>query len=161
MPSTRGLEAVAEIAAKAAALCVAASALCYAAEVVARYVLSAPLNFSGDVSSYLLCACIFLALPKVTGDGAHVAITFVAEWLPGRRRAAYMRALQFVTGVVCLLVAGFVAWVGYDLYRSGVLTSQATQIPKWIVAALAVFGFGGAALQLLLRREILQRGEGT
>ena len=45
MPSTRGLEAVAEIAAKAAALCVAASALCYASEVVARYVLSAPLNF--------------------------------------------------------------------------------------------------------------------
>ncbi len=161
MSVARGLAAVAGLGAKAAALCVAASALCYAAEVIARYFLSAPLNFSGDVSSYLLCACIFLALPKVTGDGAHVAITFVAEWLPERRRAAYQRVLQLVTGAVCLMVAGFVAWIGLDLYRSGVLTSQATQMPKWILAALAVFGFGGAALQLLLRREVLQRGEGT
>ncbi len=161
MRLTRGLDAVAGLGAKVAALCVAASALCYAAEVVARYFFSAPLNFSGDVSSYLLCACIFLALPKVTGDGAHVAITFVSEALPESRHAAYLRGLQIVTGLVCLMVAGFVVWIGLDLYRSGALTSQATQMPKWLLAALAAFGFGGAALQLLLKRGILQRGEGT
>lgn len=161
MRVTRGLDALARLGAVAAALCVAASALCYTAEVVARYFLAAPLNFSGDVSSYLLCACIFLALPKVTGDGAHVAITFVAERLPEHRRLPYLHALQLATGLVCLMVAAFTVFVGIDLYASGALTSQATQIPKWILAVLAVFGFAGAAAQLLLKRDILQRGEGT
>ena len=39
------------------ALCIGATAVFYTAEVVARYFFNAPLNWSGDISSYLLLTC--------------------------------------------------------------------------------------------------------
>lgn len=127
---------------------------------MARYLLAAPLNFSGDVSSYLLCACVFLALPKVTREGAHVAITLVPERLPERRRAGYQRALRLAAGLACLLAAAFTLYIGIKHFQSGELTLQATQMPRWILAALAIFGFAGAALQFLLSREHAARRDG-
>jgi TRAP-type C4-dicarboxylate transport system permease small subunit len=159
---TRGLDALTETGAKAAALCVAASALLYTGEVVARYFFAAPLNWSGDVSSYLLCACLFLALPKVTSEGAHVAVTIVPDALGEGRRRRYLGGVRLATGLACLLTAGFVVHVGLQHYEMGVLTSQATQIPKWLLAALAVWGFGLSALHLLLARaRVVERSGGA
>jgi TRAP-type C4-dicarboxylate transport system permease small subunit len=145
-------DASTEIGAAAAALCVAATACIYAAEVVARYFLDAPLNWSGDVSSYLLCACAFLALPMVTRRNGHVAIGFLAERMGAAARVRYARALGLVTGVVCLATAIYIAIEGVDLLRQNVLTTQATRIPKWLIALLACFGFASATLHLFFPR---------
>lgn len=132
----------------AAALCVAATACVYTAEVVGRYFFDSPLNWAGDVSSYLLCATAFLALPKVTKDAGHVSISLVPDRLDGRPRRYYMNAIGLVAGLVCLATAVYIAIQGVDLFESGVLTTQATQIPKWIIALLACFGLSSSALHL-------------
>src|SRR5262245_41833998 len=94
--------ALSEATARLAALCVAAMALAYCAEVLARHFFSAPLNWSGDLSSYLLCACGFLALPKVTRDGAHVAVSLLVEMMGPQARRRYTRVLWYLTAAVCL-----------------------------------------------------------
>jgi TRAP-type C4-dicarboxylate transport system permease small subunit len=142
-------DASTEIGAVAAALCVAATACIYVAEVVARYFLDAPLNWSGDVSSYLLCACAFLALPKVTRTNGHIAISTFVEMVGAARRARYVRVLAVLAGLVCLATACVVAFEGAALFARNVLTSQATRIPKWPIALLAFIGFLSSALHLL------------
>ena len=72
-------DASTDVGAAVAAFCVVVTACIYTSEVVARYFLNAPLNWSGDVSSYLLCACTFLALPMVTRKNGHVAIGYFLE----------------------------------------------------------------------------------
>jgi TRAP-type C4-dicarboxylate transport system permease small subunit len=112
----------------------------------------APLNWSGDVSSYLLCVCAFLALPKVTRAGGHVAIGYFLEQCGEGARQRYGFLLQLVAGLVCLSTAIYVLIEGVRLFEEGVLTTQATQIPKWLIAMLACFGLGSSALHLFFSR---------
>jgi TRAP-type C4-dicarboxylate transport system permease small subunit len=139
-----------------AVLCVAATAAVYTAEVVGRYFFNSPLNWAGDVSTYLLCATTFLALPKVTKGAGHVSITFLPDRLADRARVQYMYAIGLVAGLVCLATAVYIAIHGVNLFEQGVLTTQATQIPKWIIALLACFGLISSGLHLLFapRRQI-------
>jgi TRAP-type C4-dicarboxylate transport system permease small subunit len=154
-------QALSDLTARGAAACVMVSALVYTAEVVARYYLSAPLNWSGDLSSYLLCACVFLALPKVTSDGGHIAVTYLLERLGPRAQRSYARVLWIVTGMACLVTACFIAIEGWRQFQSGSLTSQANQIPKWILAALAFYGFASAALHLFTARgDLVMKEQG-
>jgi len=149
---TRWHDAATEFGAAVAAICVGFMACIYTAEVVARYFLNAPLNWSGDVSSYLLCACAFLALPKVTKDGGHVAITYVLERMGDLKRARYANMLRMITGLACLAAGIIVAYEGMQLYAEGVLTTQATQIPKWLIAVLACLGLFSSTLHLFSAR---------
>ena len=85
-----------DVGAAIAAFCVPTACI-YTSEVVARYFFNAPLNWSGDVSSYLLCACTFLALPMVTRSNGHVAIGYFLERMQ-RRPARYSVFFGIVTG---------------------------------------------------------------
>jgi TRAP-type C4-dicarboxylate transport system permease small subunit len=149
---TRWHDAATDLGAAVAAICVGMMACIYTAEVVARYFLNAPLNWSGDASSYLLCACAFLALPKVTREGGHVAITYVLERMGSVKRARYADVLRIITGLACLAAGIIVAHEGVQLYAEGVLTTQATQIPKWLIAVLACLGLFSSALHLFSGR---------
>ena len=146
-------DAATDIGAAAAAFCVVTTTCIYTAEVVARYFFSAPLNWSGDVSSYLLCACTFLALPMVTRENGHVAIGYFTERMSEAARPRYARALGIITGLVCLATTVYIAIEGAELFSQGVLTTQATRIPKWLIALLAFFGFGSAAVHLFIPRQ--------
>lgn len=149
---TRWHDAATEMGAAAAAICVGVMACIYTAEVVARYFLGAPLNWSGDVSSYLLCACAFLALPKVTRDGAHVAITYVLERMGDVKRARYSQVLRMITGMACFAAGIIVSYEGVQLYIEGVLATQATQVPKWLISVLACLGLFSSAMHLFSGR---------
>ncbi len=138
-----------EVEARIATLSIAVVAIAYTAEVAARHFFDAPLNWSGDLSSYLLCACVFLALPKITSDGAHIAVTYFQERMRGEAKRRYARGLSIVTGCVCLMAAWFIAEEGWRQFNSGVLTSQANQIPKWWLSALGGYSFVRASLYLI------------
>ena len=52
-------------------------------------------------------------------------------------RNRYARVLVLVTGVVCFATAIYIAIQGVELFSRHVLTSQTTQIPKWLISAIA------------------------
>ena len=51
----------------------------YLFEVVLRYGFDAPTRWSSDIVQYMLCLCVAFAMPLVTRDGGHVAITSFLE----------------------------------------------------------------------------------
>ena len=121
----------------------------YLYEVIARYGFSAPTRWSSDLVQYALCASVCLALPVVTRDGGHVAITSFLEKLPPLPLARATQAIQWL-GVLALWSAAAVfTSVALSQWRQGIETVAAYAIPKWWLTALVVFGLFAAGGHLL------------
>jgi TRAP-type C4-dicarboxylate transport system permease small subunit len=150
----KALDLVTDAAAMLSAVCVGLTAVAYVAEIVARYMLNSPLNWSADFGSYMLCAGVFLALPKVTADGAHPSISFAVDRLSGPAHARYTRVLILVTAAVVSMVCVFVAKEALLQFEQGTLTPTANQIPRWWLSAIAGFGLVFTVLNLLLRPRL-------
>jgi TRAP-type C4-dicarboxylate transport system permease small subunit len=148
------LDAVTDACVKLSALCVGVITVGYTAEVVARYAFNAPLNWSHDLGSYLLCASVFLALPKVTAEGAHPSISFVVDRLHGAVHGRYVRLLLWATTIAVVVVCFFTFEAALTLHQRGTLTPMANQIPRWWLAALASFGLFLTILNLVFRPRL-------
>ena len=71
----------------------------YIYEVVSRYVFQSPTAWASDFVAYALCASAFLALPHVTKDKAHVAVTILVDIAPKTHRqhfACHHQHLRFL-----------------------------------------------------------------
>ena len=123
--------------------------LVYVAEVALRYVFDAPTRWSSDVVAYALAASVALALPAVTRDGAHVAITSLVDRLPARLRGRCLRLLATVSAAACLTAAALLALQGLVQWRDGIETVAALPIPKWWLSGVVGLGLAGAAAQFL------------
>lgn len=131
----------------AVALAVLLGAFVY--EVVARYVFRAPTRWSSDVVQYALCVSAALALPTVTREGGHVALTSLVEKLDDARQAALRSAIVW-TGVATLALATAIfVRVGIEQARQGVETVAAFAIPKWWLTAAVAYGLLDSTLHLL------------
>lgn len=151
----KALDAVTEWAGALAAACVGLTAVAYVIEIVARYALNSPLNWSADFGSYMLCACVFLALPKVTADGAHPSISFAVDRLAGPSHARYTSLLIKITALVVGIVCVFVVKEAWVQFQQETLTPMANQIPRWWLTAVASFGLFFTVLNLLFRPRLV------
>lgn len=133
----------------------------YVAEVVLRYFFNAPTRWSSDLVSYSLLLCVAFALPAVTRDGGHVAITSLVESLAASRQQAAFRALAWLSAVACVAATALLASQGLAQWRGGIDTVAALAIPKWWLSAVIALGFAGTAGQFVahaLRREAVALG---
>lgn len=121
----------------------------YVAEVVLRYLFDAPTRWSSDVVSYALVVSVALALPAVTRDGGHVAITSLVDRLPERVRARCNRALAVASTLACGAAAALLAMQALVQWRDGIETVAALPIPKGWLSGVAALGFAGAGAQFL------------
>lgn len=143
------LRTISRASAIVASIAVGIAALIYVAEVVARYGLNDPLNWSGDAGSYMLCTMVFLALPLVTRQRGHIAVTVAIEMLPPAYVGKVTRLLELVSALVLLIVAFFVIDLCIRQYHQGVLTTMANQIPRWWLTAVMAFGIVLSALNFI------------
>lgn len=144
-----GLRLLSRLCAILAAVAVGVTASFYVAEVVARYVFRHPLNWSGDMGSYMLCAAAFLSIPLITRHRSHIAVTVIVDTLPASLRSIVFRILELVTAAVLLVVAWFVIDLCIHQYQQGVLTPNANQIPRWWLTALMAFGLVVTSLNFI------------
>ncbi len=121
----------------------------YLVEVVARYAFNAPTSWSSDLVQYMLCISIALALPLVTRDGGHVAITSFIEKLSAQRQVLVARWIQALGAVSLGVTAWVFAAVARDQAQQGIETVAAFAVPKWWLTALVGLGLCSAALHLL------------
>lgn len=121
----------------------------YLFEVFTRYFLNAPTSWGSDFVSYALSASIFLALPKVTRDRGHVAVTILVDSMPHRLANAVHVGVHLV-GFLCI---GFTAWVSFqeNLRQSarGIMTLAMNPIPVWWVSSFMTFGLLVSAFHML------------
>jgi TRAP-type C4-dicarboxylate transport system permease small subunit len=117
----------------------------YVAEVVLRYIFNAPTRWSSDVVSYAMLVSVVFALPAVTRDGGHVAITSLVERLAPARQALAFRALAWLSAAVCLAAVALMGQQGLAQWQGGIDTVAAIAIPKWWLSAAVAIGLAGAA----------------
>lgn len=121
----------------------------YVFEVVSRYGFNVPTRWSSDLVQYMLCVCISLALPLVTRDGGHVAITSFLEKLQSTPQARVTRAIVWLGVVVLGGTTLLFTQVAVDQARQGIETVAAFAIPKWWLTAVVTLGLLDSTLHLL------------
>lgn len=138
---------LAEFAIACAALTVLLGA--YVFEVVSRYGFNVPTRWSSDLVQYMLCVCISLALPLVTRDGGHVAITSFLEKLQSAPQARVTRGIVWLGVVLLGGTTLLFAQVAVDQARQGIETVAAFAIPKWWLTGVVTLGLLDSTLHLL------------
>ena len=120
------------------------------ANVFGRYVLNSPIPWGEEVMLFLLIIGVFLALPAVTWDGAHIRMDLLAKALP----VGIRRMLEALADFISLAVAVLMVYVGTPIvlrlleYRQ---VSDAAEIPVAIPQSAIPIGFTLVALALVAR----------
>lgn len=153
----RALNLVAGAGAWAGALCVLGILVSYAVEVFMRYLLNAPTAWASDFVKYFLCGAVFLAMPLLTREGAHVSVTVLKGKLPAPVESAAIRLGLLISAAVCLLVGWLAFRQAVYNFARGIDTMSLVAIPKWIVAAPIAYGFLLSGLVLLAQAARLDR----
>ena len=129
----------------------------YVFEVVTRYFFNSPTAWVSDFVSYTLAASVFLALPRVTKNKGHVAVTILVDVLPAKV-ADIMHSLVSLIGFGCLSIA---SWVSLQenirQYSKNIETLAIIPIPQWWVSSFITFGLALSALYMLRYIQPSQR----
>lgn len=127
-----------------------------AASVVARYVLGTPIQWTEEISAFLLIWIVFLGAIACEIEDHHLKIDVVTMALPD----GLVRWLGAIVGAASVGLLGYMAWLGYVLSESAAL--KKTQILRiswfWIDIAVTV-GAIGIALVMAWRVWLLLNGK--
>ena len=122
----------------------------YVYEVVSRYIFQAPTAWASDFVAYALCATAFLALPRVTKEKSHVAVTILMDIMPKSITNIAHVGIS-ILGFLCL---SFATWVSLQenirQFTRGIQTLAMVPIPQWWVSSFITFGLALSAMYLLL-----------
>lgn len=136
-----------------AAVLVAVIACAFAYEVVARYFFNAPTEWASPLVSYALATAIFLAIPELTRQGAHISISIVVDAAPPASASILVAVIRVLAAAACLFAAWFCADETLSQFRQGIWTSPPFALPKWTVSVFVPYGFLSSALYFL--RQLL------
>ncbi len=122
-----------------------------AVDVVFRYALNAPFSWSHDLTTqYLLVGLFFLALPYVTGRGAHMTLDFAVRNL----RSVPLRNgfVMLGEGLGAALAIG-IAYGNWPALRSAWVNHEvlpgSLPLPTWPMRAIVILGCTVLALRLV------------
>ena len=121
----------------------------YVLEVVLRYGFNSPTRWSADLVSYLLLFITFMAMPQVTANGGHVAVTALLERLGSSAQRAASRAIAIGGVVVCLLLTWICLQETLRQVSGNVQMMSAYPVPKAWISLWIVYGMGSSALYFL------------
>jgi len=129
----------------------------YVFEVITRYAFDSPTAWVNDFVSYILCISVFLALPKVTRDRGHVAVTILVDGLPSRI-SGVIHTIICVIGFLSLSFAAYVSF-GENLrqYVKNIETLAIVAVPQWWISSFITLGLLLSAFYMLRHANPSQR----
>lgn len=133
----------------AAVILLAVIACSFTYEVTARYFFNAPTEWASPLVSYSLVAAIFLAMPELTRQGAHMSLNLLADALSYSKGVAMGRISRVLAAAACLLAAWFCADETLNQLKLNIWTSPPFSIPKWIISVWLPYGFLSSGLHFL------------
>ena len=120
-------------------------------DVIARYVLAAPIQGAFEIGEFILALTVFAALPLVTYEEGHVTI----EFFKARSGSLHRLAVQIVSAAVFGLIA-VLAWRQGDHYAEYGRATGLLEIPLApLCYGLSVLG--GISTALLVLRIVEDR----
>lgn len=128
-------------------LLVAAAAAAFY-QVIARFILQAPADWSEVLTRALLIWTVLLGVALAFRHGAMISVELLQNLLQGQRR----RLLEHVIAITCVAFLVFIAWIGGQMtYRVRFQNVPSLNISiSWIYLAIPV-GCSLAALAVLMR----------
>jgi TRAP-type C4-dicarboxylate transport system permease small subunit len=125
------------------------------ANIVGRYVFSAPIASAEEVMLFLLVGIVFLGNSVVGYEGKQLRMDVVLQALPARVRHG-LEVLADLTMIVVCVALIVLGWPAVEMLAEFDQRSQAADIPLWIPQALVPIGLGLnaflVAVRLLMRR---------
>ena len=90
-------------------------------QIVTRFVLEQPAEWTEVLIRFSLIWMVFLAIPAAFRQGAMVSVDVLYRWSPPRVK----RVLDWVVALAALVLIGIIIWYGWDYARRGGVQSMA------------------------------------
>lgn len=90
-------------------------------QIVTRFVLEQPAEWTEVLIRFSLIWMVFLAIPAAFRQGAMVSVDVLYRWSPPRVR----RVLDWVVALAALALIGIIIWYGWDYAQRGGVQSMA------------------------------------
>lgn len=90
-------------------------------QIVTRFVLEQPAEWTEVLIRFSLIWMVFLAIPAAFRQGAMVSVDVLYRWSPPRIR----RVLDWVVALAALALIGIIIWWGWDYAQRGGVQSMA------------------------------------
>ena len=90
-------------------------------QILMRFVLEQPAEWTEVLIRFSLIWMVFLAIPAAFRQGAMVSVDVLYRWSPPRVR----RVLDYVVAVAALALIGVIVWWGWDYAQRGGVQSMA------------------------------------
>ena len=90
-------------------------------QIVTRFVLEQPAEWTEVLIRFSLIWMVFLAIPSAFRQGAMVSVDVLYRWSPPRIR----RVLDYVVALAALSLIGVIIWFGWDYAQRGGVQSMA------------------------------------
>lgn len=90
-------------------------------QIVTRFVLEQPAEWTEVLIRFSLIWMVFLAIPSAFRQGAMVSVDVLYRWSPPRVR----RVLDYVVALAALALIGVIVWWGWDYAQRGGVQSMA------------------------------------
>ena len=128
--------------------------------VVARYVFSASLSFSEEITTYLFVLLSLLGSAIAAKRGAHLGLTIISDRVgPKAGRVLGIISMAFATAFSAI-ICYFGFFMALNQFNKGQLTAG-TQLPEWIFGSFVPIGalfvtirFGENLIRLLAGKDI-------
>lgn len=134
-----------------AAVCLALMAIFVLAEVVSIALFNTSLEFTWEVSSFLMAAAFFLGLPWTLNSGGHVRVQILKSALPPPLRPALELVATLVALTVALYLTLALSGLAWSSFQDGSRTFTATATPLVIPQGVVALGAALMSLQLAAR----------
>ena len=108
-------------------------------QIITRFVLEQPAEWSEILIRFSLIWMVFMGIPAAFRQGAMVSVDVLYRWSPPRFR----RVLDWVVSVAALTLIGVIIWWGWDYAKRGGVQSMAgleSVSMFWAYLALPVGG---------------------
>ena len=90
-------------------------------QIVTRFVLEQPAEWTEVLIRFSLIWMVFLAIPSAFRQGAMVSVDVLYRWSPPRVR----RVLDYIVALAALALIGVIIWFGWDYAQRGGVQSMA------------------------------------
>jgi TRAP-type C4-dicarboxylate transport system permease small subunit len=119
------------------------------ADVVGRYIFSAPVNGKTELTRFLMAGLIAFALPVVTFRGDHITVDIFDTWFSGRIERYRNIGIDLLCALAMLTLGWWVAFRAHRLLEYGYV-SDFLHIPLYPIAyfVAVMIAVTGAALAL-------------
>lgn len=116
------------------------------ANVLMRYIVNAPLQWSNEVVTSLFVWTVFIGSSYAHRKHAHLGVDIVTNMIPGKAKVAVQDVISILEILILIMLTAISTQYVYNLiYSRGMLKialSDTLRVPKWWTGIAVPIGFG-------------------